>query len=275
MIDGAEGPEPFAGAVDALGAAVDDLHRQIPPIEGGTLVHRVRAGMQVRARRRRRNVRIAVGSGAAAVLVAVVTVFAVGSTRTKVHVSSNVLRPEAAPAHLTVEPSTGLHERQSVTVTAYGLDPGTDVTFLLCIDGDAAPQVIFAGHLPDPPRWACLGSIEGNDSGPVRTTSHSVADSPGSLRPSDPTRAIAALPISDWIFDFSIWVDSAGSTSPDHLYPGEDPPTPGCGPITRWTQFEDKRLPTITPCRVVAIGSQNGRQTTLSSEPLQFVSAAE
>jgi hypothetical protein len=183
---------PTPSEHDPLADALRRARSDVRPMTGDALVAAAREAKVARARRHRRATGGALGAVAAVLLVAVAAVALQG------HSSSQVVKSGArehdlgamgasnsmakiAPELVTVTPSIGLVDGQTVTVTARGFDAGTTVTILECtptsslgapIAGPAGPPISTAVVRPD----ASIAPAEpGSDAGRPPTTNFDVA----------------------------------------------------------------------------------------------------
>lgn len=200
--------------------------------------------------------------------------------KTRVTASQPLQLGSEQPARETVkiEPATKLRSEQKVQVSTIGFDEGTTVKFLECIGAFAAPEVIFTEPSP-PPLWVCHAprNPDADPDAPDEPIVSTVAQraelaAADHATGSGSTIASATMTVSFDTFSFSRWIYDDGHITDGHPYPGEDPPTPGCGQSTTMTDFEWRRIATVTPCVVVAVGTQLGQPHLVVSQPLTFAS---
>lgn len=134
---------------DPIADAVQRARHDVAPIGGAALVDSVRAAQLRHQRKNRRAVGSIAGVAAVLILVAIGLVSFGNSTpdqvatRPTAHGTDNgrvgqQRASQAAPGMVTVDPSTGLIDGQTVAVTAHGFDAGTTVTFFECLERTAA-----------------------------------------------------------------------------------------------------------------------------------------
>lgn len=220
---------PTPSEHDPIADAMRDARADVPPTSGEELVAAARGAKVNRARNRRRATGGALGAVAALLLVAVAVV-ALGD-----HPSKQVVKVGAPTEDLgapgmasmqgkiafgvvTVTPSTGLTDGQTVTVSATGFDAGTEVTFLECtpMPGTVAPPPSPddpGGPVESPPSFADGSkSVPGNSGSGVAGSAGAPATA-GGAEPGTPTESTdpvepGALP------------DTATTNAPDEAAPG-------------------------------------------------------
>jgi hypothetical protein len=221
---------------------------------GDALVAAARGARESRARslRRRRATGGALGAVAAVLLVAVAAVALQDHSSTQV-VKAGAQKDLGAMSTIvadavTVTPSTGLVDGQTVTVTARGFDAGTPVTFLECtpspggspVAGSLEPSVSTDVHTPDhapmpadpapdpgsapttspevSPGWECLGYTSDQ---PVPGTTHvasaTALAAPGTPIPAPPEDAVGSVTTASTTMkvvshtdEFGVHVDPSG-----------------------------------------------------------------
>jgi hypothetical protein len=164
---------------DPLADTLRRARSDVRPMSGDALVAAARGAKDARARRRRRAGGGVLGAVAAVLLVAVAAVALPD------HSSTQVVK-SGAPEHdlgvtanpvagiVTVTPSTGLVDGQTVTVTARGFDAGTTVTFIECTPAyesamsPSGPNSTAgsASHAGDPQSGSSGGSADGASTEP-------------------------------------------------------------------------------------------------------------
>ncbi|MBS1848393.1 MAG: hypothetical protein JST73_08970 [Actinobacteria bacterium] len=262
MIDSHDPVDVDSSTPDPLDALIADMAHAMPPIAGDSLIGRVRTRIDVRARRRRRTVRTVVSVASIAAIVAAVGLLASASHSPTSQVSA-IFSEDVAPGNLVVVPASDLRDGQTVQATAYGFDTGTNVQFLDCIDG---PGGASQGTSDMAPAWLCRP--------PTRATAHALTDTPGNGSTDGLTRATASLTLTTSASDFTVQVRANGTIT------GHGAPTGGAGMMqglcgSRIGGTTARSGPPAPPvvCRVIAVGTRNGRTGVFVGEPLRFIGA--
>lgn len=275
--------QPEDSGRDPIAEDIEAMTNRVASIEGDALVHRVRAGMTVRARHRRRNVRIVTASAAAAVLLGV-TVFAVlAAEKPAIHVTQSMDFGERVSGgqDVLVDPDENLHDGQKVDVTAFGFDVGTTVKFLQCgkVDVDSQPHVVRPDASEGPatapddlPHWVCQGTP---DDGGVKATSrdfdnagapHTIAT--GTMKLAlDQTRFQVPL-----IEEQGTWTVGSADQARD-LAPYCAPvafPADTSAPDSTSAATDTTEVGSAPTCVVAALGQIDGKTVLKTSAPLRF-----
>lgn len=185
---------PTPSEHDPLADALRHARADVAPVSGDALVAAARGAKDARARSHRRATGGALGAVAALLLVAVAAValndrpssqvLKAGAPMRDLGINDMSSAGKIAFGVVTVSPSTGLTDGQTVTVSARGFDAGTKVSFIECTPKSLA---VVTPTSPQPMPGTTGGSVEpGGSSG---ASSASTAEESGWWCDGPPTRA--------------------------------------------------------------------------------------